>query len=70
VSHFTRRSLLELVDACGFDVDAEAQAGIYSGWRLATPGRLPWLPALLLRFLASVRIKQDDLIVRIRPRSS
>jgi SAM-dependent methyltransferase len=70
VSHFTRRSLLELMGACGFDVDAEAQAGIYSGWKLATPGRLPLLRALPLRFLASLRVKQDDLIVRVRPRSA
>jgi SAM-dependent methyltransferase len=67
VSHFTRRALVECVQANGFVLDEFAQASIYTAWRFSS-GRTPplWqrLPMLLI---SKVPIKQDELLARIRP---
>ena len=67
VSHFTRRSLEQLVVAQGFRVDAFEQASIYSAWLLAShrPALRKRLP---LWVLSRVPFKQDVQIVRLRPK--
>jgi SAM-dependent methyltransferase len=67
VSHFTRRALSSLLHANGFEVDASAQASIYSGWLFAQERPSPWV-RIPLWLLSRLPFKQDDLIVRVRPR--
>jgi SAM-dependent methyltransferase len=67
VSHFTRRALGSLLHANGFAIERFAQASIYSGWLLAQKRPSPWI-RLPLWLLSRVPFKQDDLIVRVRPR--
>jgi len=70
VSHFTRRALLELVQANGLTVDAFAQASIYSAWRHSTERAPPLWQRLPMWVLSKIPVKQDELLVRIRtPRS-
>jgi len=67
VSHFTRRALLELVEANGLVVDAFAQASIYTAWRHATEQAPPVWQRLPMWVLSKIPVKQDNLLVRIRP---
>jgi SAM-dependent methyltransferase len=67
VSHFTRRALTSLLCANGFEIDALSQASIYSGWLFAQERPSPWV-RIPLWLLSRIPIKQDDLIVRVRPR--
>jgi ubiquinone/menaquinone biosynthesis C-methylase UbiE len=67
VSHFTRRSLEQLVVAQGFRVDAFEQASIYSAWLLASHRPALW-KRLPLWVLSRVPFKQDVQIVRLRPK--
>jgi SAM-dependent methyltransferase len=67
VSHFTRRALESLLRSNGFAIDAFAQASIFSGWLLAQDRPSPLL-RIPMWLLSKVPFKQDDLIVRIRPR--
>jgi SAM-dependent methyltransferase len=66
VSHFTRRALLELVQANGLAVDAFAQASIYSAWRHSTDHVPPAWQRFPMWMLSRLPVKQDNLLVRIR----
>ncbi len=66
VSHFTRRALLELVEANGLAVDAFAQASIYSAWRHATDVAPPLWQRVPMWALSRIPVKQDNLLVRVR----
>ncbi len=67
VSHFTRRGLVELLDANLFALEKLRQASIYTSWLHSTekPSLLTKLP---LWMLSKIPFKQDVLIARIRPR--
>ncbi len=67
VSHFTRRALLELVRANGFEVERFAQASIYRAWRFASGKTPPMWQRLPMWMVSKVPFKQDELLVRIRP---
>jgi SAM-dependent methyltransferase len=67
VSHFTRRALDELVRANGLEVQAFAQASIYSAWRHALPEAPPLWQRLPLWALSKIPVKQDNLLVRLHP---
>jgi SAM-dependent methyltransferase len=66
VSHFTRRALEELLGASGLQIEAFAQASIYSGWRLAATETPPAWKRLPLWMLSKLPFKQDVQIVRAR----
>jgi ubiquinone/menaquinone biosynthesis C-methylase UbiE len=67
VSHFTRRALLDLVRANGFVVERFAQASIYGAWRYASDKTPPMWQRLPMWMVSKVPVKQDELLVRIRP---
>ncbi len=67
VSHFTRRALLELVRANGLRVDAFAQASIYTAWRYSGTRTPPLWQRLPMWALSKIPVKQDELVVRVRP---
>jgi SAM-dependent methyltransferase len=67
VSHFTRRALLELVEANRFRVDAFAQASIYKAWRYSKPETPPVWQRAPMWLMSKIPVKQDELLVRIRP---
>jgi SAM-dependent methyltransferase len=66
VSHFTRRALVELVQAQGLSVDGLAQASIYSAWRHSTDRAPPLWQRAPMWVLSKVPVKQDNLLVRVR----
>lgn len=67
VSHFTRRALIELLNANHFDLEKMRQASIYTSWLHSTekPSLLTKLP---LWMLSKIPFKQDVLVARIRRR--
>jgi SAM-dependent methyltransferase len=65
VSHFTRRALVELVQANGMTVDAVAQASNYLAWRHATEPPPPLWQRIPVWALSKIPVKQDELLVRL-----
>jgi SAM-dependent methyltransferase len=67
VSHFTRRALYELMAANALRVDAFAQASIYTAWRYSMGRTPPLWQRIPMWALSKIPVKQDELLVRVRP---
>jgi SAM-dependent methyltransferase len=67
VSHFTRRALYELLRANHLSIDAFSQASIYNAWRYSQDRTPPAWQRMPMWVLSKLRVKQDELLFRVRP---